>query len=120
VFGLGDPGGVAAILDQAALPERIYLTARPEHWPVVKERYRMQCASAMLRMVVDADAFRASSGDGVRRLDTADLGSVRGLYALGNAGDADGFAHFRLSAACSMAILRMVSWCQSLALIWSL
>ncbi|HUW08430.1 MAG TPA: GNAT family N-acetyltransferase, partial [Anaerolineae bacterium] len=96
VFGLGDPSGVAAILDQAALPERVYFTVRPEHWPTVREHYRLQFEVPMLRMVLGADALPDCGSDAVRRLEAADLGSLRALYALGKPGDADGFAPFQI------------------------
>jgi len=96
VFGLGDPGGVAAILDQTALPECIHFTAGPEHWPAVKERYCLRFETPMVRMVLDAGAFRPDRRHGARRLGMPDLGAVRALYAQGKAGDADGFSPFQI------------------------
>jgi ribosomal protein S18 acetylase RimI-like enzyme len=96
LFGLGDASGVAAILDRAHLPPKVYLTTRPEHWPVVRRKYRLQFEVSMLRMVLDAQAFRESGRRTVRKLGTDDLGEVEALYALGKGTDADGFAPFQV------------------------
>ena len=96
VFAQGDPDGVAALLDQVVLPDRVYFTARPQHWPLVEERCCLEFANRMMRMALAAEDFRASSSDAVRRLGTADLGAVQTLYRLGKSGDADGFAPFQV------------------------
>ena len=106
LFCLGEPDGVAATLDQAPLPECVYFTARPEHWPQIEARYRLQFAHPMLRMVLDAESFRPAclcvyarrqaAHGAVFRLRTSDLDGLQTLYGHGKPGDADGFAPFQV------------------------
>ena len=97
LFCMGEPAGVAAALDQATtLPDCVYFTAKPEHWPSVEERYRLQFANCMFRLVVDAESFRPMANGAAFRLQTPDLEPLRTLYGRGEADAADAFAPYQL------------------------
>jgi len=96
LFCMGEPAGVASALDQATLPDRVYFTAKPEHWPSVEERYRLQFANCMFRMVVDAQSFRPMAHGDAFWLRPSDLEPLRTLYGHGEADTADAFAPYQL------------------------
>lgn len=96
LFCMGEPAGVAAGLDQATLLDCVYFTAKPEHWPLVEERYRLRFANRMFRMVVDAESFRPMAHGAAFRLQTSDLEPLRTLYGHGEADAADAFAPYQL------------------------
>ena len=93
LFCMGEPGGVAALLDATTLPTRVYLTARPAHWPVVEGRYRLRFAHRMLRMIVDAEGFRPVPHEAALRLRLSDLDALQALYRHGGG---DAFAPYQL------------------------
>ena len=96
LFCLGEAAGLAAALDLAMLPDCLYFTARPAHWPVVEARYRLRFADRMLRLVVDAVSFRQAAHGAAFRLQMDDLDALQTLYGHGEAGDADAFAPYQL------------------------
>jgi ribosomal protein S18 acetylase RimI-like enzyme len=96
LFCMGEPAAVAAGLDAAPLPDRLYLTGLPEHWPVVEERYRLRFANRMFRMVLDARSFAPVKVSATRRLGSGDLATLQALFDTGSEGDADGFAPFQV------------------------
>lgn len=93
LFCMGEAAGLAALLDAVPLPARLYLTARPTHWPVVEARYRLRFAHHMLRMVVDGDSFRPAPHEAAFRLRPSDLDALRELYRHGGG---DAFAPYQL------------------------
>jgi ribosomal protein S18 acetylase RimI-like enzyme len=98
LFCMGEPVGVAAALDRAPLPTRVYLTARPEHWRDVEDRYHLRFANPMLRMVLDAARFRPVEHPFVCRLGPSDVDRLQELYDHGEDDDVDGYAPFQLES----------------------
>jgi ribosomal protein S18 acetylase RimI-like enzyme len=82
VFAMGDPAGVSAILRDVIRPRVAYLGCKPDVVPAVRERYRVETAAPMVRMVVERDTFRPVVGDAVR-LDRGDTRHLNRLYDLG-------------------------------------
>lgn len=93
---LGVPEGVAAALDYAPLPDTVYLTARPEHWPQVEARYRLRFVYPMFRMALDRGSFRPTETGAAFRLHMGDLERLQALYACGGGEAADAFAPYQL------------------------
>ena len=95
---VGEPAAVAAILEQMALPERVYISAREEHLPLLLSRYDFTAdrVRPMLRMAVTAQSFKPASrlvgpGPALRRLDSADVPAIEALIALGGPFAPDAF-----------------------------
>jgi GNAT superfamily N-acetyltransferase len=85
LFVMGDPDGVRAILERAMYPARAYLTCRAEHLAVMHASYVWDEPTAMWRMALHPDRFRAVSGPCVR-LGPGDAGALAELYAYGGGG----------------------------------
>ena len=93
---LGEPAAVAAILQQMALPEHVYVSAREEDLPLLLARYDFSAdrVRPMLRMAVTPETFRPATGQdalGLRRLDAADVQAIKALIALGGPFAPDAF-----------------------------
>ncbi len=95
---VGEPAAVAAILEQMALPECVYVSAREEHLPLLLARYDFSAdrVRPMLRMAVTTQSFRPASAlpdprPGLRRLDSADVPAIEALIALGGPFAPDAF-----------------------------
>jgi len=106
LFCLGEPDAVATALDEAPLPARVYLTARPEHWPQIEARYHLQFVNPMFRMVLDEESFCPVAHGAALRLQMSDLDALQTLYGHGLAGDADAFAPYQLEQGvfCGLAV----------------
>ncbi len=100
----GETTAVAAILQQMALPGRIYVSALQEHLPLLLARYDFSAdrVRPMLRMALTQETFRPALGRGVpegrdnpdpalRRLDAADVPSIEALIAHGGPFAPDAF-----------------------------
>ncbi len=96
---VGEPAAVAAILEQMALPEQVYVSARAEHLPLLLARcdFSADRVRPMLPMAVTAEAFRpAAGGRGnpaptMRRLHAADVPAIEALIGLGGPFAPDAF-----------------------------
>jgi ribosomal protein S18 acetylase RimI-like enzyme len=82
----GHPEGLAALLAALAapdLPAETFVLARHEHLDALSARYDFPERHPMLRMAVDAAAFRPPAGPlpAVERLGDADAAALRDLYA---------------------------------------
>jgi ribosomal protein S18 acetylase RimI-like enzyme len=60
---MGETAAAAAILQQMALPQRVYISARAEHLPLLLERYDFSSdrVRPMLRMAVTATTFQSAA-----------------------------------------------------------
>ncbi|MFZ2359773.1 MAG: GNAT family N-acetyltransferase [Anaerolineae bacterium] len=94
---VGETAAVAAILEQMALPEQLYISAREEHLPLLLARYDFSAdrVRPMLRMAVTAETFRAVAitepSARLRRLNSADVPAIQALIALGGPFAPDAF-----------------------------
>jgi ribosomal protein S18 acetylase RimI-like enzyme len=108
---VGETAAIAAIFQQVALPERVYVSALEDHLPLLLARYDFSTdrVRPMLRMAATADTFRpAVAGRGehggrgdpggrgnpaptLRRLDSADVPAIEALIALGGPFAPDAF-----------------------------
>jgi ribosomal protein S18 acetylase RimI-like enzyme len=114
---VGESAAIAAILEQIALPERVYISALEEHLPLLLARYDFSAdrVRPMLRMAVTVEMFRpaaagrddregrgnpggrgATGGRGnpaptMRRLGVADVPAIEALIALGGPCAPDAF-----------------------------
>ncbi len=108
LFCFGPQAGVAALVAQIPLPERVYFTGRAGHVMAVGPWLRFDWQTPMWRMAVSAAEFRPvadgvgageQGGDGktgwrwARRLSMDDLPALCRLYAHGGA---DAFAPYQL------------------------
>jgi RimJ/RimL family protein N-acetyltransferase len=86
LFLMGHPEGLRALLKEAQLPERAYLTCRAEHISMVHDLYTWEKAIPMWRMVVEPERFRPVKGRCIR-LAAEHSSKIKALFALG-----EGFA----------------------------
>jgi len=96
---VGEPVALAAILQQMALPQRIYISARQEHLPLLLALYDFSAdrVRPMLRMAVTAESFKPASTlsgpePALRRLDSPDIPAIEALIALGGPFAPDAFS----------------------------
>lgn len=94
----GETAAVAAILEQMALPQQVYVSALEDHLPLLLARYDFSAdrVRPMLRMAVTAENFKPASrlsgpGPALRRLDSADAPAIEALIALGGPFAPDAF-----------------------------
>jgi ribosomal protein S18 acetylase RimI-like enzyme len=80
LFAQGDPGDVAAILDEFSTEPKVFLHVRPEMLKVLKTRYDIVELRHMWRMVLDRDAYRSGLTLEVVRLSSAHVSAVKQLY----------------------------------------
>jgi ribosomal protein S18 acetylase RimI-like enzyme len=89
LFLMGASDGVAALLAGPVQAERVFVTARPEHLPVLDRFYRWEHLDRMWRMVHRSDrSLQSEPVRSVRRLDENDVDRLCALYASGGGGDA--------------------------------
>ena len=82
LFLMGDPDGCAAILESVLKPRDAYFVATAAHEGAISGLYNLDPPTAMLRMVVDRDAFQPFAGP-TDRLVPADIDELNRLYQLG-------------------------------------
>jgi ribosomal protein S18 acetylase RimI-like enzyme len=96
---VGETAAVAAILEQIALPEQVYVSAREVHLSLLLARYDFSAdrVRPMLRMAVTAEVFQpAARGRGdpaptIRRLNSADVPAIEALIGQGGRFAPDAF-----------------------------
>ncbi len=94
LFCFGPGEGVAALMNRAPLPDRVYFTGRSEHAVAVEHRLRFEGQTPMWRMTVYAEHFRPCDTAKARRLSMRDLPALQRLYVHGGA---DAFAPYQLA-----------------------
>jgi ribosomal protein S18 acetylase RimI-like enzyme len=82
IFVLGDAEGIGAILRDVIRTRVAYLATKADSVSALAERYRVEAATDMVRMVVDGASFTPVLGDAVR-LDAGDTRHLNRLYELG-------------------------------------
>jgi ribosomal protein S18 acetylase RimI-like enzyme len=93
---LGEPMGVAVLLAQAPLPDRIYLICRLDHLRPAMRILDLPSPRLMARMVLEQSRFCPVPRHGVVRQGPENLSSLEALYATG-AGAGDAFAAYQLA-----------------------
>jgi ribosomal protein S18 acetylase RimI-like enzyme len=102
----GATAAIAAIFQQKALPERVYVSALEDHLPLLQARYDFSSdrVRPMLRMAVTAETFglavagrgehggRGNPAPTLRRLGVADVPAIEALIALGGPFAPDAFS----------------------------
>lgn len=97
VLTLGSAAGVAMLLKQADLPDRVFLNAAVAHVPLLAARFQFAGGELepMLRMAVSPQAFRpverSAHGVSLRRLAPADVPRITELIAHGGPFAPDAF-----------------------------
>lgn len=79
LFAMGSNEGLAPLLQEESLPERVYLTGQPGHLSLFREAFSLGPAGDMLRMVLEPGDFRPHDGR-VIRLSRRHLPSLQRLY----------------------------------------
>ena len=82
LFLMGDPEGCRAILEHVLKPRDAYVQGTELHEAAVRDLYELDAPLAMLRMVVDRDAFVPFAGP-AERLTALDIDDLNRLYQLG-------------------------------------
>jgi ribosomal protein S18 acetylase RimI-like enzyme len=82
LFVMGDTTGVREILASVIKPRDAYFQASAEHQPALGDLYELEAPLAMLRMVVDREAFQSFAGP-AERLGPGDIDDLNRLYQLG-------------------------------------
>ena len=82
LFLMGETVGLAIILGSALRPRRVYASARSEHLSVLRSFYHLGQPEHVVRMVLDANAFRPVSGKAIR-LSPAYTRQLERLYSMG-------------------------------------
>jgi GNAT superfamily N-acetyltransferase len=81
----GPPEAAAALLDELAAEPVVYLNARPDLMPLLRDRYRLEKITPMWRMFLDPGVQFPTAEPGTVRLQLADLPALQALYADGEA-----------------------------------
>jgi ribosomal protein S18 acetylase RimI-like enzyme len=87
-FASGTAAAVDALLDQAPLPQSLYLHIKPELVGIVSNRYRQVTTKMMLRMILETSALVDPAG--VETLGVNDLNDLVELYGFRSASEKDG------------------------------
>jgi len=82
LFLMGAPNGCRAILEHVLKPRDTYLQATELHEAALHDLYELDAPLAMLRMVVDREAFTPFAGP-ADRLTALDVDDLNRLYQLG-------------------------------------
>ena len=82
LFLAGDVQGTTLLLRQAVREPRVIVAAPPEHRPPIEEVYRLERVDRMLRMTVDASAFRPAELVDTVRLDGSHLDAMIDMYGM--------------------------------------
>ena len=85
LFLMGEAQGLRALLGQAPLPFRAYLTCRPTELKVAMAAYELVSLEYMWRMVLPAGAFQPVSGEAAR-LGSEGYDELMALYQQGGEG----------------------------------
>ena len=93
---VGSVDGIAAALNDAELPERVFLSVRPEHLPVVRRHYPQIDGDEMLRMALPPERDMPAESQTVVPLSRADGHRLQTLYRHGGDFVPDGFAAYQL------------------------
>lgn len=79
LFAMGSSEGLAPLLREESLPERVYLTGQPGHLSLFQEAFSLGPVRDMLRMVLEPGDFRPHDGP-VIKLSRRHLPSLQRLY----------------------------------------
>ncbi len=93
---IGSVAGIAAALNDAELPERVFLSVRPEHLPVIRRHYPQVDGDEMLRMALQPERHVTAKSHCVVPLSRADGQRLQTLYRHGGDFAPDGFAAYQL------------------------
>lgn len=106
LFTLGPVSAVAAALAQADLPEQIYLNVRPEHLPLLTERYDLQGELYPMWRMVLTESAPAVPGTvaGLVRLGAEDAERITALYRHGGPFTPGMFSAYQLHDGCFWAV----------------
>jgi GNAT superfamily N-acetyltransferase len=80
----GPPEPVTALLDDLAPEPVVYLNARPDLMPLLRDHYRLEKVTPMWRMLLDPGFPLPPAEPGTTRLRLADLPALQALYADGD------------------------------------
>lgn len=104
LFATGDGAAVAAALKSSELPAQIYVTVRPEHFPLVSTHYTwLEEPHPMVRMVLPPTAptkpqeAPSAAAPAVARLYPADAPAIAALYRQGGPFTPDYFDPYQLA-----------------------
>lgn len=125
VLTMGSPRAVAAVLDADLGPLQTYVVCKPEHLPVVKQRYALWERQDLVRMVVTPETFRPVEGTAVVRLRPEQVEALNKLYRSESGAS---FAPYHLSQGVyygiwqdgllvSVAGTQLVSWTYGIAIV---
>jgi GNAT superfamily N-acetyltransferase len=96
LFLMGEPEAVRAPLEHDLTPAFIQITARPEHLPLLSQRYRLRHLREMLRMAVRKAEFRpAREQERAELLTVRDLPELNRIYRMASA---SAFAAYQLES----------------------
>lgn len=123
LFVVGDEVAVSALLATSDLPAQIYVTLRPEHVPLVGERYTWNAPHAMVRMLLGREHHLSTPTlPTLVRLQPGDGDAIRTLYAHGGPFTPDAFDPYQLDdgvfygvkdetgALCAVGGTHIVAW----------
>lgn len=79
LFAMGSSEGLAPLLREESLPERVYLTGRPGHLSLFQEAFSLGPVQDMVRMILKPGDFHPHDGR-VIKLARRDLPSLQRLY----------------------------------------
>jgi ribosomal protein S18 acetylase RimI-like enzyme len=80
-FAMGDPDAIAAIVSIHPGPVQTYATCEPGHIPALQRVFRFATQQPMMRMHVQAEAFRPVPAPEAIPLNGFDIRRINGLYA---------------------------------------
>ncbi|MEO8126052.1 MAG: GNAT family N-acetyltransferase [Bryobacteraceae bacterium] len=83
LFITGPPDLAAPLISEIAIEPELSLHVQPDMIPLIQTRFRITGEKADWRMAIHPDDFRPASPAKTIRLEPADLGRVRSLYADG-------------------------------------
>ena len=93
---IGSVDGIAAALNDAELPERVFLSVRPEHLPVIWRHYPQVDGDEMLRTALPPERHVPAKSHCVVPLGRAGGHRLQSLYRHGGDFAPDGFAAYQL------------------------
>ena len=82
LFLMGDPDGCRSVLESVLRPRDAYVQGTDPHEAAIADLYELDAPLAMLRMVVDREAFIPFAGP-AERLTALDVDDLNRLYQLG-------------------------------------
>lgn len=130
LFMTGDDAAVGEALTLGDWPERIYITLRPDHYPLLSEYYAWIKPHRMVRMVLDQNVrLPMSATANLVKLQPADAAAIRTLYAQGGPFTPDAFDPYQLDdgvfygvkdeegALCAVGGTHIIAWPERMAAI---